>query len=128
MIKARFIFAILVLFAAFGSACAGGNGDYTPAQAKEKMKKKDVVVVDVRTPQEWNQGHLKDAVHNDVFAEDFDDKVRKMKPSTTYIVYCKSGGRSSMAIDKMKKAGLKRVHNMLGGYLEWVAMGYPVVR
>lgn len=126
--KFRIASVLVGILVAFGSACAGGNGDMTPQQVKKKMAQKGVVVIDVRTPQEWQQGHLKGAVHSNVFDEDFDAKIRKLKPSATYIVYCKSGGRSAGAVERMKKAGLKRVHNMIGGYMEWMALGYPIVR
>lgn len=62
-------------------------------------------VIDVRTLDEWNSGHLDGAVHMDIQAADFADQIATLDPAANYVVYCRSGNRAGQAIDYMKKMG-----------------------
>ena len=88
---------------------------------KEKMDGEDVVILDVRTPQEISQGKIGDALEINVLESDFMNKVQELDPNKTYLVYCKVGGRSSRACDMMAKAGFKNLYNLDGGYTAWEA-------
>ena len=117
---------VLVLVVA---ACGQDAGDsVSPQEAKKMIAKGDVVVLDVRTPGEWSSGHLEGAEHNNVYGDEFVEKLSKMDKDVTTIVYCRSGARSSRAQSVMKKQGFKSVINMTGGITGWVAMDYPIVQ
>lgn len=106
-------------------ACAGGN--YTNLTTEEFAGAvKQMAVVDVRTPEEYAAGHLRDASNINWFDSDFMDQIAKTYPKgTSLAVYCRSGKRSAAAAAKLSKAGYK-VANMLGGYLAWTEENRPV--
>ncbi len=94
--------------------------DISPAQAKEKIDNgKNVLILDVRTREEFLEGHIKGAVNipvNEV--EKRLDELKKYKNSEI-IVYCRSGRRSKIASEILVKNGFKRVYNLSGGIIEW---------
>ncbi len=63
------------------------------------------VIIDVRTPAEFAEGHLDGAVNIDVQSADFDARISALDPDGSYVVYCRSGNRSSQAIDRMTGLG-----------------------
>lgn len=84
------------------------------------------VLIDVRTPAEFAEARIDGAVLIDVSAADFDDRIAELDPSIPYVVYCRSGNRSAAAVDRMTALGLTEVYDM-GGIIDWVDLGYPVV-
>jgi rhodanese-related sulfurtransferase len=126
--KMLFRFLALSLFTVVmttASACGQTRKDIDPVEAKKMIDKGTVVLVDVRTPDEWNAGHLKNAKHIDINGQTFDQQLSKLDKSKTYVVYCAVGGRSSRAASIMAEKGFKLVYNMVGGYNKWSSMGYP---
>lgn len=87
----------------------------------------DAVVIDVRTPGEFDGGHLEGAVNIDVQSADFDARISELDPTVTYYVYCRSGNRSGQAIDRMSALGFTDLTN--GGSVQSAsdATGIPVV-
>ena len=79
----------------------------------------DLIILDVRTPEETDLGIIPGAILIDFQNSDFDDKVSKLDKSKTYLVYCRSGGRSVGASNKMIAQGFTDVTNMKGGYNDW---------
>lgn len=86
----------------------------TPA-AKELLAKPTTEVLDVRTPVEFMTGHLDQARNLNVSNDDFAQQVAKLDTAKTYVVYCRSGKRSSKAADIMYQQGFHHVVNG-GGY------------
>jgi len=84
------------------------------------------VVLDVRTPSEYRNGHLKDAVLIDFMGKDFEEKVKALDKSKTYLVHCQVGGRSAKACAKLDKMGFTNVVNLEGGYKAWEKAGKPI--
>ncbi|NCT90942.1 rhodanese-like domain-containing protein [Cellulomonas sp. APG4] len=79
----------------------------------------DVVVLDVRTPEEFASGHLPDAVNLDVSDPGFPEAVAALDPTGTYAVYCRSGNRSAQAVAVMLDAGVQDVAHLEGGIAAW---------
>lgn len=77
-----------------------------PAAAPSIAVGTDTVVVDVRTPAEYADGHLEGAVNIDFQSTEFAAKVDDLDPDNEYVVYCASGNRSAQAVDAMQAAGL----------------------
>ena len=94
--------------------------------AKLLAEKKEVVVLDVRTPEEFNEGHLKGAVNINIQSKTFKEDVAKLDKSKTYLVNCASGGRSTRACNAMGGLGFKDALNLEGGFKAWSAAGQPV--
>lgn len=90
--------------------------------------KADFVVIDVRTPQEFAQGHLENAINLDYNSESFSNELSNLDKTKTYLVYCKGGSRSGSAVPIMKELNFMTVNNMLGGITQWTAEGLPTVK
>ncbi len=89
-------------------------------KAWEAELPEDVVILDVRTDEEVAEGMIEGAIQIDYRGENFRDEVAKLDTSKTYVVYCRSGGRSSAASEMMsEELGFENVNNLLGGYSEY---------
>jgi len=86
------------------------------------------VLIDVRTPGEWKDGRLLGAKHIDVSADDFDRKIESLPKEQSYLLYCRSGGRSGAALSRMKSRGFTEVKHISGGIGSWRAAGYPIAK
>jgi phage shock protein E len=78
------------------------------------------ILIDVRTPQEYNEGKIGDALNINVESADFVTKISELDPNARYEVYCRSGRRSEIAVDEMRKRGFTNVVD-LGGFQEAAA-------
>jgi len=83
------------------------------------------VMLDVRTLSEYSAGHLINAINFDYYAKDFRETIDKLGKWKTYLVYCRSGGRSAKAVSIMKELGFMKTYNMLGGFTQWAPAGLP---
>jgi rhodanese-related sulfurtransferase len=92
-----------------------------------KAKEAGVITLDVRTSGEFMSGHLENAINIDVEAMNFDSEIAKLDKSATYAVYCRSGRRSQVAVDRMKDAGFTNLFNLNAGVEDWVSAGLPLV-
>ncbi len=86
------------------------------------------IVLDVRTPQEYANGHLQNATAINFFDTDFKEKVSKLDKTKPVFVYCAVGGRSAKASKILQESGFKAVYNLLGGFNGWQASGLPSVK
>ena len=93
----------------------------------QKITEKDVVVLDVRTFEEFNQSHIPDALNIDVQGDYFTADVMELDKSKSYAVYCRSGKRSVLASEVMEQMGMANVYNLTGGIMEWVESGRDTV-
>jgi rhodanese-related sulfurtransferase len=100
----------------------------SPAQFAERMNSdSQVVVVDVRTADECQEGVIPGALLVDFYQEEkMKQAMQNWDPSRTYLVYCRSGGRSGQTLDLMKARGFKRVYHLEGGMNAWSRAGSPV--
>jgi len=76
----------------------------------------NAVLVDVRTPEEYAEGHLPNAINIDWYDENFMDEFKDIDRNKTIYVYCKKGGRSASAAEMLNSSGYKNVIDLLGGY------------
>ncbi len=90
---------------------------------KKIKEDKNVVILDVRTPKEYAQEHLPNAILENMQEDSFNENIAKMDKNKTYLLYCKVGGRSSKALEIMKKAGFKQVFHLDGGIVDWKKEG-----
>lgn len=83
-------------------------------------------ILDVRTEEEFEAGHISGAVNIDFTEPDFEQKVALLDKSKPYLVYCAVGGRSAKASKKMEAAGFVTVYDLSTGFTSWEAAGKPV--
>ncbi len=106
--------------------------DITPQEAftliQNNQNNPDFVIIDVRTPEEFADGHIENASNIDFYSETFRDELDNLDKSKTYLIYCRSGNRSGSALDIMAELSFEEVYNMLGGILNWEAEGLPTVK
>ena len=76
-------------------------------------------IIDVRTPEEYEQGHIQGAQNIDVGAETFITEIQELSKSDTLLVYCRSGRRSLYASQVLVSFGFKKIYDLEGGYLNW---------
>jgi rhodanese-related sulfurtransferase len=76
----------------------------------------NAVLVDVRTPEEYAEGHLDNAINIDWYNENFMNDFKNIDKDKTIYVYCKKGGRSASAAEMLNSSGYKNVIDLLGGY------------
>ena len=98
------------------------------AKVDELIKSGKYTVIDVRTKEEYDAGHIKGALNFDYYNDDFEEKIEsqlkdKNKP---YILYCRSGMRSLYSAEILEELGYTNVTNMKGGFLAWQSAGKPV--
>jgi rhodanese-related sulfurtransferase len=87
----------------------------------------DLVVLDVRTAEEFAAGHIDGAVQLDFYRPDFAEQLAQLDPTVPYVVYCRSGNRSGQTLPIMESLGFSSATDVEGGILAWEASGFPVV-
>ena len=87
-----------------------------------------VTIVDVRTPQEFAEGHIEGAINIPVELPDFMSQVSQLDPSGTYAVYCRSGNRSQPAVAGMESIGITGIYELESGTNGWAGEGQPLIR
>jgi rhodanese-related sulfurtransferase len=97
-----------------------------PDEFEKLSKEPDTVILDVRTPKEYATGHIKNSVLINFNDKNFDEKVKQLDKTKTYLVHCAVGGRSARACDKLDTYGFTRVVNLKGGIKAWQNAGKPV--
>ena len=106
--------------------------DITPQEAftliQNNQNNPDFVIIDVRTPDEFGAEHIENATNIDFYSESFQDMLNNLDKNKTYLVYCRSGGRSGSVLDIMAELNFKEVYNILGGINQWKAEGLPTVK
>jgi rhodanese-related sulfurtransferase len=119
------IVASALILTGCSSAPSATNLDST--KFASKIVETDVVTLDVRAAGEFMAGHIDGAINIDVEGNTFDAEIANLDKSKTYSVYCQSGRRSQIAVDKMASAGFGSLFNLKNGIADWNANGWPVV-
>lgn len=98
------------------------------ATYEKKMAEPEVQLVDVRTPEEFNEGHIENAVNINFMSDDFDANVANLDKEKPVMVYCKAGGRSAKAAARLKELGFKAITDLEGGISNWTSKNKPTVK
>jgi rhodanese-related sulfurtransferase len=98
-------------------------GLVSPEEAAALAADPGIIVLDVRTTEGYESGHLADATMIDFYSETFVDDIAALDPDGTYLVYCRSGNRSGQATALMTDLGFEQVYDLDGGILAWDAQG-----
>ena len=98
------------------------------AKYEQKMTQPDVQLIDVRTPEEFAEGHLENAINMDINGDNFEASVASLDKEKPVMVYCKLGGRSSKAATRLKELGFKNISDLEGGITNWTNENKPTVK
>ena len=98
----------------------------SPSQFKEQSKNQ--IIVDIRTPQEFKEGHLENAINLNFFDPTFLTEIEKFDKNKPLYIYCRSGNRSSKVSPKIIKLGFQQVCDLQGGIKNWNKSKYPLIK
>lgn len=106
------------------SSCTAQNTEHykvlnTKEYQQQLINNKNVQLIDVRTPEEYAEGHLENAININVNSNNFAKQVEKFDKNKPVYIYCRSGGRSGSAGVILEKMGFKEIYDLKGGILYW---------
>ena len=97
-------------------------------QMKELLEQDSVQLVDVRTVEEFCEGHIKNAINIDFLSPDFDFKMATLDNSKPLILYCRSGRRSAKSVLKLSDKDYVFIYDLEGGIVQWIFEGNQIVK
>jgi len=133
--------SLIVAFIFTLTSCAQSKtkeGDTTTVQTKPTVelispadlntKLGDIQLIDVRTPKEYTEGHIKDANNINFYDNDFITQMSKLDKDKELYIYCRSGGRSGKAAKQLEAAGFTKVYDLQGGMKNWNKNNLEVIK
>ncbi len=97
-----------------------------PKNAQKLLSQTNLVVLDIRTPEEFNSYHIAGATNIDFNSSDFEQRISSLDKSKAYLVHCASGGRSKRSLKIFQKYDFQSVYHLDGGIVAWKDAGLPV--
>ena len=88
----------------------------------------DFTILDIRTPGEFQSGHLAKSIPIDFYSQTFADQLNRLDKTKTYLVYCRTGNRSTKSLQLFKKLKFQKVYHMTSGISDWKSKGFAVVK
>ena len=128
---------LLVTFLAFIllSPSAQSDQQFTAVSPKEASaliethkEDSDFVILDIRTPGEYQSGHLKNSIMIDFYSETFAEEINRLDKGKTYLIHCRSGNRSTRSMGLFKKLKFQKIYHLSSGINGWNSEGLPVVK
>ena len=98
------------------------------AAYEQQLKQPEIQLIDVRTPEEFSEGHIENAKNINIMGDDFDAQVAALDKTKPVMVYCKSGGRSAKASARLKELGFTTITDLEGGITNWNNENKPTVK
>ncbi|MDD2798359.1 MAG: rhodanese-like domain-containing protein [Bacteroidales bacterium] len=119
--------AFVLMLTSFATIDAQNKKEVVSSDVVTMLQKdKKLVVLDVRSPEEFSEGHIKGALNIDIRQSDATAKIDKLDKNAKYIVHCRTNHRSSMAVSYMMQKGFKTIFQMMDGFSGWAANGLPI--
>jgi rhodanese-related sulfurtransferase len=110
-----------------GCSSSSSAADLSVTEFSTKIAEAGVITLDVRTPGEFNDGHIEGALLIDFQSGNFENEIESLDKNQTYAVYCRSGSRSGQAVKVMREAGFNDIYNLDGGVIDWTNSELPLV-
>lgn len=85
-------------------------------------------VLDIRTPGEFQSGHLPGAILIDLYSQTFVDQLSRLDKEKTFLIYCRTGNRSTKSLEIFKKLKFQKIYHMSTGIRAWQSEGFAVVK
>jgi len=126
--KALSLLALVTLLGLFNLSAADPVEVTIDKAAEVLASGEQVTVLDLRTPEEYADGHLKDAVNVNFNGGNFEAQIAKLDPAKPYLVHCAAGGRSGKSMKLFKDLKFAKIYHLVDGYNGWADAGKPVVK
>ena len=123
------LFAAVSVVFMLMSSCTIGQTKYDIEldEFEKKMASEKHLLVDVRTAEEFTEGHIKGAINIDYLAENFSIEIQELDLENPVLLYCRSGNRSGKAMKIMNELGYLEVYNLEGGIKGWISKNNLVI-
>ena len=95
---------------------------------QENRENPAFIIIDVRTPAEFADGHINGAINIDFYSLTFREEITKLDRAKSVLIHCRSGNRSRGALNVMKELEFQEVYHMYEGIIGWTDSGYPTVK
>lgn len=122
----RLAFLLALVSLATALPAADKPRDVSVNEAQKLIQEGKVLVLDVRTPEEFQEGHIEGAVNIDFNGDNFAAQVKKLGTAKPVLVHCQGGGRSGRSLPVLEQVGFPQIYHMNEGFGEWEAAGKPV--
>ena len=122
----RFVFFFLLLVCSCQIFESNEINEISDAQFTE-IQDSDYILVDVRTIEEYESGHIQDAINFDFYSESFQKEILSLDKSSSIILYCRTQNRSTKTANYLKENGYKEITVLAGGITTWVKNGNDLV-
>jgi phage shock protein E len=94
--------------------------------AHKLLSQTNLLILDIRTPEEFKSFHIAGATNIDFFSPNFEQRINALDKSKNYLVHCASGGRSNQSLKKFQKYDFQSIYHLDGGINAWKNAGLPV--
>jgi phage shock protein E len=123
-------FAFLLALAALPLALSAADQpkNVSVDEAQKLIQEGKVLVLDVRTPEEFKSGHIKGALNINFNGGDFAAQVKKLNTDKPILVHCQGGGRSGRSLPVLEPLGFPQIYHLHEGFGQWEASGKPVAK
>lgn len=124
---------LLVIVTVLGMSCntkSQSQSDAITVLAPTEFKAKSVnqTIIDIRTPEEFSQGHIEGAININYYDSNFMDQIAKYDKNQPIFIYCRSGNRTTSASKKAADFGFKEIYDLEGGILYWMKNNNEIVK
>ena len=130
-IMKRFLIFIWSLISVSVLNCESSSGKNVTQLSPEEFQsflKEGTQLVDVRTPEEFNEDHINYAENINFLSEDFSNSIDELDKEKPVFIYCRSGKRSGKSVADFQKAGFTKIYELEGGILKWKSEGFKTIK
>lgn len=126
----NFVIVLSVVLSMFTLSCKNEVKEVimvSPDETQAILQDDNVLLIDVRTPEEYYEGHIANAQNIDYNSPTFEEVINTLDKSRTVLLYCKSGSRSGKSSKILLEAGFNKIYDLEGGITEWMDRGLEVI-
>ena len=97
-----------------------------PTQFRSEINNENIILIDIRTPEEYNEGHIEGAININYYSHDFSNQISQLDKDKTYYIYCRRGSRSGNALEVFRNLNFNEVYDLRNGINSWVNQGFEI--
>jgi rhodanese-related sulfurtransferase len=97
------------------------------ALIEKHNKDSDFAILDIRTPGEYQNGHIENSIMIDFYSKTFSEEINRLDKGKAYLIYCRSGNRSTRSMELFQKLKFQKIYHLSSGINGWKSEGLPAV-